>query len=43
MKIRYTLIDHKKNTKYTYATWQWELAWITIFVIAFGLGFIIAI
>ena len=36
MKIRYTVIDHKKNMKFTYYKWQWELAFILIFIIGIG-------
>lgn len=38
MKTRYTVVDHKKNMMYTYAKWQWELAFALIFMAGIGTG-----
>ena len=32
MKTRYTVIDNKTKIKYTYAKWQWVLAFILIYL-----------
>lgn len=38
---RYTVIDHKTNMKHTYAKWQWELAFILIFIAGIGTGILL--
>jgi hypothetical protein len=42
MKIRYTVIDHKNNIKSTYTKWQWELAFVLIFVAGIGVGVLLS-
>ena len=41
MKTRYTVIDHKKNMKFTYYKGQWELAFALIFIAGIGMGILL--
>jgi len=42
MKIRYTVIDHKKNKKFTYTKWQWELWFTSIFLSGIAIGVLLS-
>lgn len=43
MKARYKVVDIKNNNTVSYYTkWQWELAFILIFVAGIGMGILIS-
>jgi uncharacterized integral membrane protein len=43
MKTRYIVIDKKKNILNTYSKWQWEVAFILIFIAGIGMGVLLSL
>jgi hypothetical protein len=41
MRIRYTVIDHKTNTKHTYTSLGWQLGFTLVYILGIGVGYLL--